>query len=162
MKLVQRLSRHSLKVVTRIMVCGAGITVDIGDDPNRYQRCGGEIVQFGMPVEPGNMPFSRNSARRYYISRGCSRSKLNGLDWVLQRILAGIEVKPEHIMAMGVSGLIKDVAHSERRHRRAVQPKHQSKPRIAAIILAAGSSGAWANKINCCLRSKCADGSQCC
>ncbi|MCP5215789.1 MAG: NTP transferase domain-containing protein [Pseudomonadales bacterium] len=126
-----------------IMVCGAGITVDIGDViPTAIKECGGEIVQFGMPVEPGNMLLLAKLGKTNIINLpGCSRSpKLNGLDWVLQRILAGIEVKPEHIMAMGVGGLIKDVAHSERRHRRAVQPKHQSKPRIAAIILAAGSS----------------------
>ena len=126
-----------------IMVCGAGITVDIGDViPTAIKECGGEIVQFGMPVEPSNMLLLAKLGKTNIINLpGCSRSpKLNGLDWVLQRILAGIEVKPEHIMAMGVGGLIKDVAHSERRHRRAVQPKHQSKPRIAAIILAAGSS----------------------
>jgi len=126
-----------------IMLCGAGITVDTGDViPAAIKACGGEIVQFGMPVEPGNMLLLAKLGKTSIINLpGCSRSpKLNGLDWVLQRILAGIEVKPEHIMAMGVGGLIKDVAHSERRHRRAVQPKHQNKPRIAAIILAAGSS----------------------
>lgn len=126
-----------------IMICGAGITVDIGDViPTAIKYCGGEIVQFGMPVEPGNMLLLARLGDTNIINLpGCSRSpKLNGLDWVLQRLLAGVEVKPEDIMAMGVGGLIKDVAHSERRHRKAAQPKHQGKPRIAAIILAAGSS----------------------
>lgn len=126
-----------------IMICGAGITVDIGDViPTAIKECGGEIVQFGMPVEPGNMLLLARLGDTNIINLpGCSRSpKLNGLDWVLQRLLAGVEVKPEDIMAMGVGGLIKDVAHSERRHRKAAQPKHQDKPRIAAIILAAGSS----------------------
>lgn len=126
-----------------IMICGAGITVDKGDViPQAIVQCGGEIVQFGMPVEPGNMLLLARLGDTTIINLpGCSRSpKLNGLDWVLQRVLAGVEVKPENIMGMGVGGLIKDVAHSERRHRMAAKPKHQHKLKIAAIILAAGRS----------------------
>lgn len=126
-----------------IMICGAGITVDTGDViPSAIAACGGEIVQFGMPVEPGNMLLLARLGKTTVINLpGCSRSpKLNGLDWVLQRMLAGIEVKPQDIMAMGVGGLIKDIAHSERRHRMAAKPKHQHKLRIAAVILAAGRS----------------------
>ncbi len=126
-----------------IMICGAGITVDTGDViPSAIKASGGEIIQFGMPVEPGNMLLLARLGDTTIINLpGCSRSpKLNGLDWVLQRILAGVKVVSEDIMGMGVGGLIKDVAHSERRHRLAAKPKYQHKLRIAAIILAAGSS----------------------
>ncbi len=126
-----------------VMICGAGITVDTDDViPSAIKESGGEIVQFGMPVEPGNMLLlARHGNTRIINLPGCSRSpKLNGLDWVLQRILAGMEVMPADIMGMGVGGLIKDVAHAERRHRRAAKPKYQHKLRIAAVILAAGSS----------------------
>lgn len=126
-----------------IMICGAGITVDTDDViPSAIKKSGGEVIQFGMPVEPGNMLLlARHGSTRIINLPGCSRSpKLNGLDWVLQRILAGMEVMPSDIMGMGVGGLIKDVAHAERRHRRAAKPKHLHKLRIAAVILAAGSS----------------------
>lgn len=126
-----------------IMICGAGITVDIGDViPTAITACGGDIVHFGMPVEPGNMLLLARLGDTQIINLpGCSRSpKLNGLDWVLQRLLADVPVTPQDMMGMGVGGLIKDVVHSERRHRMSAKPKHQHKPRIAAIILAAGRS----------------------
>jgi len=126
-----------------IMICGAGITVDQGDViPRAIVACGGEVVQFGMPVEPGNMLLLARLGQTTIINLpGCSRSpKLNGLDWVLQRVLAGLEVQPEDIRRMGVGGLIKDIAHAERRHRKAAKPKHQPRLKIAALILAAGQS----------------------
>ena len=44
---------------------------------------------------------------------GCSRSpKLNGLDWVMQRMAAGLPMGKEQILAMGVGGLIKDCISS--------------------------------------------------
>lgn len=126
-----------------ILICGAGITVDIGDViPQAIRACGGEIVQFGMPVEPGNMLLlARHGATHIVNMPGCSRSpKLNGFDWVLERLLAGVEVSAQDILLMGVGGLVKDVAHSERRHRQALQVPGQGKLRIGAVILAGGSS----------------------
>jgi len=39
---------------------------------------------------------------------GCARSPaVNGFDWVLQRLLAGITVTREDIMRMGAGGYIK-------------------------------------------------------
>src|SRR5690606_20048597 len=68
---------------------------------------------------------------------GCCRSlKLNGFDWVLRRIAAGIEVRPRHIMAMGVGGLLAEIPRP--------QPREGARPatpgKVAALVLAAGQS----------------------
>jgi molybdenum cofactor cytidylyltransferase len=40
----------------------------------------------------------------------CARSpKLNGFDWVLARVLAGIDVRPQDIMDMGAGGLLMEI-----------------------------------------------------
>ena len=42
---------------------------------------------------------------------GCARSpKENGFDWVLQRLLAGVPVADADIRAMGVGGLLMEIA----------------------------------------------------
>ena len=41
---------------------------------------------------------------------GCARSPaLNGADWVLERLAAGIDVTDQDIAAMGVGGLLKEM-----------------------------------------------------
>lgn len=100
-----------------ILICGATVTVDVADVvPTAIVRAGGTIDHFGMPVEPGNMLLLAHKGSRSVINMpGCSRSpKLNGLDWVLQRLLAGIEVGRDSIQTMGVGGLIKDLPYVER------------------------------------------------
>ena len=40
---------------------------------------------------------------------GCARSPaLNGADWVLERVVCGVEVTSRDIAAMGVGGLLKE------------------------------------------------------
>jgi molybdenum cofactor cytidylyltransferase len=76
---------------------------------------------------------------------GCSRSpKLNGLDWVLQRLLAGIAVTRRDIMLMGAGGLLKEIpsrplprADAGRSTAATLKPRA---PRVAVLILAAGKS----------------------
>ena len=41
---------------------------------------------------------------------GCARSPaLNGADWVLERLAAGVDVTDADIAAMGVGGLLKEM-----------------------------------------------------
>ena len=124
-----------------ILISGASVTVDPSDlVPSAIVQVGGQIEQFGMPVEPGNMLLLAHcDGRRLINLPGCSRSpKLNGLDWLLQRIVAGVEVSGRDMRLMGVGGLIKDLPQVERLKRQRRQtPKL---PRIAAIVLAAGRS----------------------
>jgi molybdenum cofactor cytidylyltransferase len=65
----------------------------------------------------------------------CARSpKRNGFDWVLERVLAGLALRGEDIMDMGVGGLLAEIPSRP-------SPREQSvpvAPRIAAVVLAAG------------------------
>ena len=123
-----------------ILICGATVTCDIGDVvPAAIVGQGGEIIHYGMPVEPGNMLLLARIGDRLIVNLpGCSRSpKLNGLDWVLQRIAAEIPVTARDIQQMGVGGLIKDIPHIRRRRQKVMK---NLQPKVAAVILAAGRS----------------------
>ena len=75
------------------------------------------------------------------ILPGCARSpKLNGFDWVLQRLAAGIPVTRVDIMRLGVGGLLVDTPARPLPRDQAVRAPAPHKPKIAAVILAAGQS----------------------
>jgi molybdenum cofactor cytidylyltransferase len=127
-----------------VLICGASITVDPADIiPSAIVECGGTIDHFGMPVEPGNMLLLAHIDDCPVINLpGCSRSsKLNGLDWVMQRMAAGLAIGKTEILSMGVGGLVKDISHRWRMREQAMLiEQFQSPHKVAAIILAAGSS----------------------
>jgi molybdenum cofactor cytidylyltransferase len=137
-----------------IMISGTSVPKDRGDTvPAAIVAAGGEIVHFGMPVEPGNMLLlARIGAVPVIILPGCARSRrTNGLDWVLQRMLAGLPMGREQIMDMGVGGLIRSPAEAEE-DEGAAQPEPARIPsgrRVAALVLAAGSGSRMggANKL---------------
>jgi molybdenum cofactor cytidylyltransferase len=121
-----------------VLVAGASATVDRRDVvPSAIIRAGGAIEHFGMPVDPGNLLLlARLNGIPVVNLPGCGRSpKPNGLDWVLQRLLAGIAVKPADIMRMGAGGLLK-----EHRDSMLMAPTALREPRVAGIVLAAGAS----------------------
>ncbi|MEO1198038.1 MAG: molybdopterin-binding protein [Pseudomonadota bacterium] len=94
-----------------ILVYGASAIVDRKDVvPDGIERAGGVIRHFGMPVDPGNLMLMAEIDDVPVIGApGCARSpKENGFDWVLQRLLADIDVTPEDVQAMGVGGLLRD------------------------------------------------------
>ena len=75
----------------------------------------------------------------------CARSpKLNGFDWVLERLCAGIDVTSRDIMLMGAGGLLQEIASRPQPRADAetakAQPAAPMAPRIAALVLAAGQS----------------------
>lgn len=127
-----------------VLISGANITVDPADIvPAAILQCGGVVDHFGMPVEPGNMLLLGHVGNCTVINLpGCSRSpKLNGLDWVLQRIAAGVPVGPGEILSMGVGGLIKDISHRWRmREQGNLQEALEAPSKVAAIVLGAGRS----------------------
>ena len=73
---------------------------------------GGVLTRFGMPVDPGNLLFLGERRNMPVIGLpGCARSpKLNGADWVIERIACGLEVSPDDIADMGVGGLLKEIS----------------------------------------------------
>jgi molybdenum cofactor cytidylyltransferase len=123
-----------------LLIAGASAITDRRDVlPAAIEAAGGEVLHFGMPVDPGNLILlARQGGRPVLGLPGCARSpKLNGFDWVLQRLAAGIEVTPRDIMRMGVGGLLTEIP--TRPQPRAAAPTPEA-PRIAALVLAAGQS----------------------
>lgn len=122
-----------------VLVFGASATSDRGDVvPAGLVAAGGEITRFGMPVDPGNLLFlGRIGARPVVGLPGCARSPaLNGVDWVLERLVAGQDIGDEAIAAMGVGGLLKEIpARSLARRARPRAGK-----RVEIVLLAAGAS----------------------
>jgi molybdenum cofactor cytidylyltransferase len=64
-----------------------------------------------MPVDPGNLLFLGDIAGRPVIGLpGCARAPaLNGADWVLSRVICGVDVSSADIAGMGVGGLLKEI-----------------------------------------------------
>jgi molybdenum cofactor cytidylyltransferase len=124
-----------------LLVVGASATTDRRDVlPSAIVAAGGEIVRFGMPVDPGNLlVLGRIGATPVVVLPGCARSpKLNGFDFVLRRVLAGLDVGDRDIRGLGVGGLLGEI--STRPHPRADIPPATARKRLAAIVLAAGAS----------------------
>ncbi len=125
-----------------LLVAGASATVDRRDvGPAAIVRAGGEIVHFGMPVDPGNLIcVGRIGEVPALVLPGCARSpKPNGIDWVLQRLAADLPMGAAELMRLGVGGLLKDTEIRPLPRVRAT-----AAPRMAAIVLAAGASSRMA------------------
>lgn len=124
-----------------ILVMGASATTDRADTiPAAVLEAGGEVEHLGMPVDPGNLLMTGQLDGIPVVGvPGCARSpKLNGLDFVLQRLCAGLAVRPVDIQAMGVGGLLKEIP-TRPQQREAHVPVSEA-PRVAAVLLAAGRS----------------------
>jgi molybdenum cofactor cytidylyltransferase len=96
-----------------LIIFGASAITDRRDViPSAVEASGGRIEHFGMPVDPGNLLLLAERAGVPIIGApGCARSpKENGFDWVLDRILADVPIKSADIKAMGVGGLLMEIA----------------------------------------------------
>ncbi|HLJ06569.1 MAG TPA: molybdopterin-binding/glycosyltransferase family 2 protein [Acetobacteraceae bacterium] len=131
-----------------LLVVGASAVVDKRDvGPMGIVQAGGEILHFGMPVDPGNLIcLGRIGTRPALVLPGCARSpKLNGIDFVLSRLFADLPMGPGEIMKMGVGGLLKEIDVRPLPREKApgtprVGAAPRSAPPIAAVVLAAGRS----------------------
>lgn len=95
-----------------LVVFGASAITDRRDViPAAIEQAGGVVEHFGMPVDPGNLLLlGRIAGKPVLGAPGCARSpKENGFDWILQRLLAGVPVKREDIMGLGVGGLLMEI-----------------------------------------------------
>jgi molybdenum cofactor cytidylyltransferase len=131
-----------------LLVVGASAVVDRRDvGPAGIVRAGGEILHFGMPVDPGNLIcLGRIGERPALVLPGCARSpRPNGIDLILPRLFAGLPVGPTDFMRLGVGGLLKETdARPLPREKAPMEtrtgPVPRSAPIIAAVVLAAGRS----------------------
>ena len=124
-----------------VLVSGASAIVDRRDVvPAGIVAAGGELVHFGMPMDPGNLLLvARRGAVPILGLPGCARSpKYNGLDAVLERLAADLPVAPGDVMGMGVGGLLKEIP--ERPQPRASSVSSARAPRVTAVLLAGGQS----------------------
>ena len=137
-----------------ILICGACSIADRKDVvPAALEKAGGRVLHFGMPVDPGNLLLLGAMGRTPVIGMpGCARTpQLNGFDFVLRRLLAGLPVGRADIMSMGVGGLLPATPWNAKTK----SETRPAAPRIAAIVLAAGQSKRMcANKLTMMLEGK--------
>ena len=101
----EKLIRHDYKVLCSeirssiksgidiLLISGASAITDRSDYiPKAILSEGGEIIQYGLAVDPGNLLLVGKIGKTTIIGMpGCARSpKLNGFDWVLQLLMADI------------------------------------------------------------------------
>lgn len=132
-----------------ILVMGASAVVDRGDViPAAVVKAGGDVLHLGMPVDPGNLLMLGRLGETPVVGvPSCARSpKVNGFDWVLERLVARVAVSPSDIMDMGAGGLLAEI--SSRPSPREGKGAVPSAPRVTAVVLAAGlSSRMGSNKL---------------
>lgn len=140
----QAVDRQIRQGVELVLISGASAIVDRRDIvPAGIERAGGELLHFGMPVDPGNLLLLARMGEVPVLGLpGCARSpKTNGFDWVLQRLIADVPVRREDIMRMGAGGLLIESGVRPLPRAEAVEQASPPRvPKIAALVLAAGRS----------------------
>ncbi|MFN4088035.1 MAG: NTP transferase domain-containing protein [Alphaproteobacteria bacterium] len=142
-EVAERLAEAQAAGAEIFLIAGASAIVDRRDVvPTGIELAGGRVVHFGMPVDPGNLILMGDWEGAPVVGLpGCARSpKLNGFDWVLQRLVADLPVGPREIMLMGPGGLLTDVPTRPLPRAEAIAEEAPREPRITAVILAAGLS----------------------
>ena len=132
-----------VKGLSPILVFGASAIVDRNDViPSAVLEAGGEVDHLGMPVDPGNLLMLGHIGDYPVVGvPSCARSpKLNGFDWVLQRLMADLPVSADDISGMGVGGLLKEIATRPQPRDKPLERDVKKLPNVAAIVLAAGRS----------------------
>lgn len=128
-----------------VLILGAASSVDPADVvPAAIEAAGGSLEIFGIPVDPGNLLAAGHLGTVPLIGLpGCARSpRLNGTDMVLDRILAGLDIRASDLLGLGIGGLLHDVEErpEQRKTTGATKPAKSGVLKVAAIILAGGSS----------------------
>ena len=150
----EKLIRHDYKVLRSeirssiksgidiLLISGASAITDRSDYiPKAILSEGGEIIQYGLAVDPGNLLLIGKVGNTTVIGMpGCARSpKLNGFDWVLQLLMADIPINREELADMGAGGLLMEIA-SRPLPRALAKSVSKREKKIMGVILAAGNS----------------------
>jgi molybdenum cofactor cytidylyltransferase len=147
---VARSIQEAGATVDLIIVFGASAVSDPDDViPAAIRLAGGLVERVGMPVDPGNLLVLGSLGTVPVIGApGCARSpKVNGFDWVLDRLCAGLAVTDAEISGMGVGGLLMEIPTRPQPREGRRQARHRGM--VAALLLAAGRSSRMgsANKL---------------
>jgi len=125
-----------------ILICGASAISDRRDVvPTAVRAAGGQIDRIGLPADPGNLLMAARLDGMPVIGMpGCARTpRLNGFDWVLHLILAGLPLDDDEIADMAIGGLLMEIA-SRPLPRRMVERRQPDNIAIGGVLLAAGMS----------------------
>ena len=125
-----------------VLICGASAISDRRDIvPAAVEQAGGRIDRLGLPADPGNLLMTASLDGMPVIGMpGCARSpRLNGFDWVLQLVLAGLPLDDDEIADMAIGGLLMEIA-SRPLPRRMVEQRRSDAIAIGGVLLAAGMS----------------------
>jgi len=124
------------------LVAGASAIVDRHDVvPSGIEQAGGNVIHFGMPVDPGNLLLTGELDGKPVLGLpGCAKSpKYNGFDMVLERLAAGLPVGRAEIVKMGAGGLLAEIP-TRPQPRDDEEASPQQAPKVAVLLLAAGRS----------------------
>lgn len=109
--LADALSRRRAAGARLIVVAGETAIMDRHDIvPRAVERAGGWVECLGAPVDPGNLLMLAYLGDMPILGApGCARSrKVNVVDWVLPRLLAGDHLTRDDIIALGHGGLLEE------------------------------------------------------
>jgi molybdenum cofactor cytidylyltransferase len=132
-----------------VLIVGASATVDRRDVvPTAIIASGGEIVHFGMPMDPGNLVLIARRGKVPLLGLpGSARSlQYNGVDEILRNLAAGIEVDKAMITRLGVGGLLKETPDRPLPRGAGDVAASGPTPRVFALVLAAGRSRRMGNR----------------
>jgi len=112
-ELAARLKRLAPDAGDIVMIFGTSAILDRRDVvPAALEAAGGSVERLGMPVDPGNLLMlgRLGPALAIGVPSCASSPKINGFDWVLERAFAGLPLDAGAVSAMGVGGLLGEIA----------------------------------------------------
>jgi molybdenum cofactor cytidylyltransferase len=98
--------------IQMILLAGETAIMDRHDIiPRAIERAGGRVESVGAPVDPGNLLMLAYLGDVPVVGApGCARSrKINIVDWILPRLLAGDHLTRKDIVQLAHGGLLQDV-----------------------------------------------------
>jgi molybdenum cofactor cytidylyltransferase len=110
--LVDMLREQLAAGIRLILLAGETAIMDPYDIvPRAVIRAGGSVESVGAPVDPGNLLMLAYIGDVPVVGApGCARSKkVNIVDWILPRLLAGDRLTRRDIVVLGHGGLLQDV-----------------------------------------------------
>lgn len=111
-RLAEALGEALAEEVDLVVLAGETAIMDRQDlAPRALEAVGGTVELFGAPVDPGNLLLiGYRGATAVVGAPGCARSpKVNIIDRVLPRLLAGDRLSRQEVASWGHGGLLEDV-----------------------------------------------------
>ncbi|MEP6896286.1 MAG: molybdopterin-binding protein [Chloroflexota bacterium] len=135
--LADMLQQQIASGIRMILLAGETAIMDTQDIvPRAVVRAGGQVESVGAPVDPGNLLMVAYIGDVPVIGApGCARSKkINIVDWILPRLLAGDRLTRRDIVALGHGGLLQDVPErGAPRDVKEVAPEQDIEPSINGV-----------------------------